>query len=91
MTTTQSPTKSEIFAVYNKARAAARTGALDLARVNRALGYLQSGEAQQAWEKYHTTTKACDCPDHTYRHQTCKHIISLMIWKRIEQRRAAAA
>lgn len=82
--------KSEMFTVYNLARAAARKGALDEARVNRALGYLQSGEAQQAWEKYQTTTKTCQCPDHIYRQQTCKHIISLMIAIVIERRRQAA-
>lgn len=78
-------TKSQIFSVYNKARAAARAGKLDAQRVNRALGYLLSGNAVEKWEEYQTTIKTCNCPDFVYRHKTCKHQISLMIYRRIEQ------
>lgn len=75
-------TRSEIFSVYNKARAAARKGigGLDEKRVNRAFGYLLSGE----FRPYNTTIKKCDCPD-AIRNPgiVCKHRAELMIITRI--------
>lgn len=83
-------TKSELFSWYNRARAAARQGKIEAKRVNRALGYLQSGQAQTKWAEYHTTTTFCGCPDHARGH-TCKHQIALMIVKRIEQNQPVGA
>lgn len=83
-TTAEPITKSQIFGVYNKARAAAKAGKLDEKRVNRALGYLLSGQAASKWAEYNTTVKFCGCPDHRKGH-TCKHQIALMVYKRIEQ------
>lgn len=79
-------TKSQIFTQYNKARQAARLGKLDAARVNRALGLLQSRTPRP----YATTVKGCDCED-SRRGHVCKHRIAAMMTVRIYQQQGAAA
>ena len=64
---------------------ARRTGIADTRRVDRALSYLMSGEAEEKWEEYATTTSRCDCPDHQFRGNFCKHIMSLMIEMKHDQ------
>lgn len=75
-------TKSEIFSMYNKARAAARKGKLEAGRVNRALGILQT---QNYVNKYNTTIHSCNCEDHKRHQVPCKHMVALMIKVRIGQ------
>lgn len=75
-------TKSELFSMYNKARAAAKHGKLEAGRVNRALGILQT---KDYISKYHTTIKSCDCEDHKRHQVPCKHMVALMIERRIAQ------
>jgi len=78
-------TKSEIFSMYNKARAAAKKGKLDAGRVNRALGVLQSKQSRG----YQTTIKSCNCEDHKRHPQVaCKHMVAKMIETRIEQKQS---
>jgi hypothetical protein len=81
--------KSEIFRWYNKARAAARKGLLDLPRTNRALGILISGSHSAKFIEYSTTLISCDCPDHQYRpkNSPCKHMQAKMIQTRILKER----
>lgn len=80
-------TKSEIFTQYNRARAAARKGKLDPARVNRALGILQNSTPRP----YLTTISSCNCQDHS-RHPdiACKHMIAKMIEYRNSRPRVTA-
>ena len=73
--------RSQLFSVYNKARAAARQGKLDEGRVNRALGILQSNTGADRISKYQATGRGCSCPDSQHGH-TCKHRIALWIAKR---------
>lgn len=73
--------KSQLFAIYNKARKAARQGKLDLGRLNRALGILQSYEGPARMARYQARISACACPD-AKRGQICKHRISAMIIRR---------
>ena len=80
----QNPTKnynpSGLMSAYNYCKHwAKRTGLADTKRVDRALGYLMSGEAEEKWMEYSTTNTHCDCPDHQFRGTYCKHIISKMI------------
>lgn len=77
-------TKSQIFTAYNKARRAAQNGKLDIARVNRALGLLQSRTPRP----YATTVKGCDCED-SRRGHVCKHRIAAMMTVRILEGAAA--
>lgn len=78
----QTPTKSEIFSIYNKARKAARQGKLNPAHVNKALGLLLSGKERP----YVTTLKTCTCPN--WRSGIpCKHQVKRMMEYRIEQER----
>lgn len=80
-------TKSEIFTQYNKARAAAKQGKLEIGRVNRALGIAQSKSHEQ---KYQTTIKACTCKDHELHPEVaCKHMVAKMIEVKIERTHAA--
>lgn len=78
--------KSALFTAYNKARRAARSGKLDIGRVNRALGVAQAKRARP----YQTTVKGCDCPDGR-RGNVCKHRIAAMLQVRAAQYRGAAA
>jgi hypothetical protein len=82
--TTNTPTKSEIFTVYNKARAAARRDG-DLKRIerlNKALGILLSADYFTGNKAdYAPTINTCECKDFQYRHAArrdyhgvCKHI-----------------
>lgn len=80
------PTKSEIFTVYNKARAAARKAgdSKRIDRLNKALGILLSkdyfaGDKSEYQPSYFT----CGCKDWQYRHAArraysgpCKHMIA---------------
>ncbi len=78
-------TKSEIFSMYNKARAAARKGKLEAKRVNRALGILQTKQHDQ---KYNTTINSCNCEDHKRHAVPCKHMVAKMIEVKVERAKA---
>lgn len=79
-------TKSELFTQYNKARAAAKHGKLDVARVNRALGIAQSKNREN---KYQTTIKSCTCKDHELHPAVaCKHMVAKMIEVKVERMHA---
>ena len=91
------PTKSEIFTVYNQLRAYARKhpDIIDPARVNRALGILQS-KAYYMGEKvfYSPTAGSCGCKDWEFRFArrrnytgACKHMIAEMLLEDILQLR----
>lgn len=85
-TATKKLTKSQIFKGWNASRKAIQKGIADEGRVNRALGYLQSGEAFTKWEEYGTSLAACGCPDHIYRASQvgpCKHRFSLWVFMMI--------
>jgi hypothetical protein len=69
--------RSEIFSVYNKAKAAARAGLLDARRVDRALGILIADRVRP----YRTTKNSCTCPD--ARRNRCKHQIAEMMRRRM--------
>lgn len=75
------PTRSQIFSVYNRARAAARRGLLDAKRVDRALGLLLRRDGSRP---YRTNVRACTCPD-SRRGSICKHRIAAMMRVRIAQ------
>jgi hypothetical protein len=77
--------KSTAFRIYNRARAAARRGQLDEARVNRAFGLMQT---KRRTTEYRTSIRACDCPDSVYNGTICKHRIALMMERRAENLRA---
>lgn len=79
-------TRSQLFSTYNRARAAARQGKLDLKRANKALSILQSKNGAARLQKYHTTTRSCGCPDRAYRHGlvACGHMIAVMIARRAQ-------
>jgi predicted nucleic acid-binding Zn finger protein len=70
--------RSALFAAYNVARAAARRGYIDRARLNRALGLAQRTTIPA---RYVTTLERCSCPDFTYRRHglPCKHVYALML------------
>ena len=74
--------RSEIFSVYNKAKASARAGLLDARRVDRALGILIADRVRP----YRTTHRACSCPD--ARWNRCKHQIAEMMRRRMRSARA---
>jgi hypothetical protein len=71
--------KSILMSTYNKAKAAARNGKLDITRTNKALGILMSKNSAARLEKYLTTTRTCSCPDHARTGKPCKHMIARMI------------
>ena len=78
--------KSYLFTVYNKARSAAKTGKLDLKRVNKALGILQTPDYYTGDKaEYGPSIHSCGCPDYKVRRVTCKHMISEMIKYRIDE------
>lgn len=64
--------RSAVFSRYNRLRHTAEAG-----RANRALGLVQRGEERP----YHTTARACTCPDFVYRlagtGQKCKHQLQM--------------
>ena len=76
MTAPAQVSKSQIWTVYNHARAAANRGKIDPKRLNRALGLAQSKTPRP----YATTIHSCNCQDHT-RHPeiACKHILEAML------------
>jgi len=74
-------TKSQLFTQYNHARAAARAGKLDPARVNRALGLVQAKEARP----YNVTLHTCNCMDFQLHGKPCKHLIAFWMQYRAEQ------
>jgi hypothetical protein len=98
MMTPARPTKSEIFTVYNIARAAARkagdTKKID--RLNKALGILLSKsyyEGEKA--EYQPTYFSCGCKDWQYRnaarrdyHGACKHMLAELLLQAIGEYRA---
>lgn len=69
--------KSGIFSIYNKARALARRSPdlVDVARLNKALGILQS-KGYFADKDYTCTRQYCTCPDHKYRRPNCEHMLA---------------
>lgn len=71
--------KKLIFQVYNQAKVAARDGKIDMARLNRALGILQSKNCAERIEKYQASTTSCNCPDHTKTGKACKHMLAAMV------------
>lgn len=77
---------SALMSAYNYAKTwARRTGLTTEDRVDRALGYMMSGEAPEKWIEYRTHVRkhnrdwVCGCRDHYYRGSICKHILSKMI------------
>lgn len=78
-------TKSQRMAIFNKARAAASQGKLDDGRVRRAFGIIQSNGFAAKVHKYLTTTDNCTCEDHRRTGKACKHMIAVMMFRRLEQ------
>ena len=86
MENTARPTKSEIFTVYNKARAAARKAGdtKRIERLNKALGILLSADYYTAEKAaYEPTYFSCGCKDWQYKHAArrayagpCKHMLA---------------
>lgn len=71
---------SALMSAYNAVKhQGERSGLWDGPRADRALGYLMDGQAAEKWGEYLTTTEACSCPDSSYRLQTCKHSLAMMI------------
>lgn len=96
--TTHKPTKSEIFTVYNKMRAALRKAGNEkaLCRLNKALGILQSKDYFNQFEResYNPTADSCGCKDWQYRFSkrrkytgACKHMLASQMMAMIEARR----
>lgn len=91
-------TKSEIFTVYNKARAQARKvgDSKRIERLNKALGILLSKDYYTGEKAdYQPTTHACGCNDMKYRHAArrgyagvCKHAEAERLLLAIFARRA---
>jgi hypothetical protein len=80
MTAKKNYNQSALMSAYNYGKSwARRTGIATTDRVDRAFGYLMSGNAEGKWEEYQTTTESCQCPDHQYRSVFCKHIMSFLI------------
>lgn len=79
--------KRILMGIYNAARKAANEGrtykgkVLEIGRVNKAFGILQSNEYEREYEASHTT---CNCPDAKYHPNTiCKHQLAAMMEYRI--------
>ena len=79
-------TTSEIFAQYNRAKAAARkrkfgkgSATEQVGRVNRALGILVGEKVRP----YQTSVEKCSCPDATIGRFCCKHRKAAMMVRRI--------
>lgn len=73
--------RSRLFSVYNTFRIAARAGKLDVGRVNRALGILQSKAGAARLAHYEASTRGCWREDARRGHK-CKHQIARMIEQR---------
>ena len=83
-------TPSEVFSTYNRIRAKMRRAQIDTARLNRALGIVQT----KAYEwKYVTTQQSCDCADMTYRRPVagCKHVLAEQLIAAVEAARTQHA
>ena len=79
---------SILMSAFNFAKTWARSSGLStIDRVDRAFGYLQSGQASTKWDEYETTLESCGCRDREIRHLFCKHILSQMIHVKHEQLR----
>lgn len=95
---------STLMSSYNYA---VHSGKFERGRVNRALGIVMSGRiallpdgnaiAEGNGDTYYITREGCDCPDHTWRRQTCKHQIarflilkSVLLAKQTEERMVVA-
>ena len=75
--------RSSLFAAYNRARHAAKEGAIDPRRLNRALGLALRKEPASG---YHTTLRSCDCRDaEIHPRVICKHRLALMLKRRAEE------
>ena len=83
-------TPSEIFSTYNRLRTRMRRARIDTARLNRALGIVQTKHYQ--W-KYLTTDKSCDCADMIYRRPVagCKHVLAEQLIANVEAARMQRA
>jgi hypothetical protein len=84
--------KSYLMSAYNYAKSwGKKTGLFTPDRCDKAFGYLQSGKAYGSWVKYQTKCNGrhwdCQCPDRQIRGTFCKHIIALLIDRKIEQLR----
>jgi hypothetical protein len=96
---TARPTKSEVFTVYNKARAAARkAGDLKkIERLNKALGILLSKSYYQDEKAaYSPTFYTCGCKDWQFKNAArraytgpCKHMLAELLMLDILARRDA--
>ena len=98
MTIISQPTKSEIFTVYNKLRAALRLTGNQKAieRINRALGILQSKALFEKLSEYRPTQGDCTCKDWEYRFARkraytgiCKHSMVVIMLDLIGELRQA--
>lgn len=67
--------KAILMSAYNTARTLARTGELDTARLNRALGVAQTAQNSHI-ERYHSTARDCECPDRVFRGTRCKGMLA---------------
>ena len=79
-------TPSEVFSTYNRIRARMRHARIDTARLNRALGIVQTKVYE--W-KYVTTQQSCDCADMRYRRPVggCKHVLAEQLIAMVEAAR----
>lgn len=78
--------QSVLFSAYNYCKHYGRkTGLWTRDRVDRALSYLMTGEAEAKWAEYQSTFKSCECPDSQYRKVICKHSLSKMIDEKYRQ------
>lgn len=71
--------RSLILRHYNHARPAARSGAIDEGRLNRALGIALRNDPQ----KYGETTRMCLCPDAKAPGHFCKHRLRMILMQRV--------
>ena len=68
------------LAAFNHTRAfARRTGILDEARTNRALGILMGGRLLSKVCQYDTSLWTCTCADSRFRKRWCKHLAALLM------------
>lgn len=77
---------SALMTAYNYGKSwASNSGLTTTDRVDRAFGYLMSGEAEDKWQEYVTTIHSCQCPDSQFRGAICKHSVALMIATKHDQ------
>lgn len=70
--------KADLFRAYNSAMVLARAGAIDVARLRKALGVAQRTKPRPV--SYITGVEYCSCPDKFYNHpRACKHMLSALL------------